>query len=413
MELDTNIKVIEEEFRKGNFKKCETDIVKLLEITKKNKKLLNLLSLTYFQLGKSDEAIEIMSSLINENPLFYEGLVNLGFFNFKLRDLKQAEHYFRKALSINSEQIEAKTGLCNVMLVTNEQGKRDSEIEKLILEVLQKEPLNIPFRQIAGRFYKSKGQWEVAIKFLERVLTKDLIYDLFECIYEVDNQKELIDFINFCNKTYSSDKKLASLTDYACDQSEILNPYNFCPQSLNYIKEYQLFHKARKDSILFSSCLNLKGNEEEAIFKDLDYLSLKYDDQLFKNDEDVDIKEILNNLLIKYINENSDRNINMFDKFPKKCEVILKKVNSKMPFERNYKSWVSGFFLNPKEEKERLDIKFNYLIEGLSKKKKKIRDKSFKLKNNKLLIFPSFVSFEILNKELHYDFYQLNIYEKK
>ena len=196
---------------------------------------------------------------------------------------------------------------------------------------MQKEPLNIPFRQIAGRFYKSKGQWEVAIKFLERVLTKDLIYDLFECIYEVDNQKELIDFINFCNKTYSSDKKLASLTDYACDQNEILNPYNFCPQSLNYIKEYELFHKARKDSILFSSCLNLKGNEEEAIFKDLDYLSLKYDDQLFKNDEDVDIKEILNNLLIKYINENSDRNINMFDKFPKKCEVILKKVNSKMP----------------------------------------------------------------------------------
>ena len=64
-----------------------------------------------------------MSTLINENPLFYEGLVNLGFFNFKLRDLKQAEHYFRKALSINSEQIEAKTGLCNVMLVTNEQGK--------------------------------------------------------------------------------------------------------------------------------------------------------------------------------------------------------------------------------------------------------------------------------------------------
>ena len=37
MELDTNIKVIEEEFRKGNFKKCETDIVKLLEITKKKK----------------------------------------------------------------------------------------------------------------------------------------------------------------------------------------------------------------------------------------------------------------------------------------------------------------------------------------------------------------------------------------
>ena len=45
-------------------------------------------------------------------------------------------------------------------------------------------------------------------------------------------------------------------------------------------------------------------------------------------------------------------------------------------------------------------------------KKKKIREKSFKLSNNKLLIFPSFVSFEIINKEANLDFYQLNIYGK-
>ena len=124
MELDTNIKVIEEDFREGKFIKCESDILKLLEIAKNNKRLLNLLSLTYFQLGKTDDAINIMSDLIDKNPLFYEGLVNLGFFKFKLRELKQAEENFRKALSINNEQIEAKTGLCNVMLLSNEDGKR-------------------------------------------------------------------------------------------------------------------------------------------------------------------------------------------------------------------------------------------------------------------------------------------------
>ena len=102
MELDTNIKVIEENFREGKFINCESDILKLLEIAKNNKRLLNLLSLTYFQLGKTDDAINIMSDLVDKNPLFYEGLVNLGFFKFKLRELKQAEENFRKALSINN-----------------------------------------------------------------------------------------------------------------------------------------------------------------------------------------------------------------------------------------------------------------------------------------------------------------------
>ena len=83
-----------------------------------------------------------------------------------------------------------------------------------------------------------------------------------------------------------------------------------------------------------------------------------------------------------------------------------------MDFERNYVPWISAFFLNPKENKEKLNIKFNYIIDGLSVKKKKIREKSFKLSNNKLLIFPSFVSFEIINKEANLDFYQLNIYGK-
>ena len=412
MELDTNIKVIEEDFREGKFIKCESDILKLLEIAKNNKRLLNLLSLTYFQLGKTDDAINIMSDLIDKNPLFYEGLVNLGFFKFKLRELKQAEENFRKALSINNEQIEAKTGLCNVMLLSNEDGKRNSEIEKLILEVLQKEPLNIPFRQIAGRFYKSQGQWDVAIKFLERVLTNELIYDLFECIYEVNNQKELQDFIKFCNKTYSSDKRMASLTDFACDQNEILNPYNFCPQSLNFIKEYEIFNKNKKDTILFSSDKELKNNEEKIIYNDLNYSALKYDDKLLKENDEIDIKESFNNLVVKYIAENSTRNIDMFDKFPKKCEVGIKKINCDMDFERNYMPWISAFFLNPKENKEKLNIKFNYIIDGLSVKKKKIREKSFKLSNNKLLIFPSFVSFEIINKEANLDFYQLNIYGK-
>ena len=34
MELDTNIKVIEENFREGKFINCESDILKLLEIAK-------------------------------------------------------------------------------------------------------------------------------------------------------------------------------------------------------------------------------------------------------------------------------------------------------------------------------------------------------------------------------------------
>ena len=46
----------------------------------------------------------------------------------------------------------------------------------------------------------------------------------------------------------------------------------------------------------------------------------------------------------------------MFDKFPKKCEVGIKKINSNMDFERNYVPWISAFFLNPKENKEKLNI---------------------------------------------------------
>ncbi len=412
MEVETNIKLIEEEFKNGNYIKCQSDIYKLLEVTKNNRRLRNLLSLTYFQLGKTEEAIEILTDIVEEDPLFYEGLVNLGFFKHRLEEFSQAEDYFIKALACNDEKIEAKTGLCYVLLATNKDGKRDAEIEKMILDVLQKEPLNIPFRQIAGRFYKYKGHWEVAIKFLERVLTDELIYDLFECIYEVDNQKELLEFIKFCNNNYKCDQRMAELTDFACDQNEILNSYDFCPQSLNYIKNYKIFENSSNNSILFSGHKKLNDSKGMIIFDNFQYSSTNYDNEISQKKDEVDINKILESYLVKYINENSEKEIDIIDKWPNTCEVRLKKMQSDNIFKKDYKALLSGFFLDPKAEKSKLNIQFDYLIEGLTNKRKKVRNKKFKLNNNNLIIYPSFINFNILNKDDNFDLYQINIFKK-
>ncbi len=62
-------------------------------------------------LGKFDEAKQLLLDVINDDASIAEAYNSLGYLYFKQQDLKEAENYFIKAIEINPDYTQAKTSL--------------------------------------------------------------------------------------------------------------------------------------------------------------------------------------------------------------------------------------------------------------------------------------------------------------
>ena len=224
--------------------------------------------------------------------------------------------------------------------------------------------------------------------------------------------------------------------DFVSEQLGVLNHYNFCPKSLNYIfkdsiSNYNDENKLFSIADIFSDKnykLIINRNKKNTVTVDeegnnsiLSSFNQSDSKELFEVYNSVDLKKKQNifekffqNLLISYynsqINEKNKMNI-WFSEWPIMSSITIEKRNTDEDFHDivDNGSWASVIMFDLNSSKIKYDFTFDYLVPGLSIKNKKYKIKKFKVKNDDFLIFPSFLSPRIITKESNVNYYLLNI----
>jgi hypothetical protein len=456
MPNDEKQESIKKFFEEKKYDSAEAVLVKLLKDKENDKQLLNALSLAYFHQKKFKKSIKTSEVLVKMHPKFYEGWSNYAHFlsnqeSISIELLESSKECYLKSIEIDNNRTEGMLGLLKILILSNKgvsetlpnlsygseyELSNDKEIKSLLMDILKIDPTNVQVRQMGGLYYKSKCEWDNAIQFLENVVTNETAPVLLECMYEKEDKKEIKKFIDFFLKVKINSARAAKVTDFLSEQLGMLNHYNFCPKSLNYVfndsilnyndenelfsiedifsdKSYELIiNRNKKNTVITDeegnktivSSFNQSGSKELfEVYNSLDLMKKQNTFEIF-----------LQNLLISYYNSqiNEKNKLNTwFSKWPTKSSVTIEKRNTDKDFHDiiDYSSWASIIMFDSNLSKSKYEFTFDYLVPGLSVKNKKYKNKKFKVKSDDFLIFPSFLSPRVITKESNVNYYLLNI----
>jgi type IV pilus assembly protein PilF len=117
---------------------------------------INTLGNTYSSMGQWDKAIETYQKIIDD-PFYgtpHFALSNMGVAYYQKKDYAQAEHYFREALKLKPDFVNALAGLGTMYI---DQGRYDEAVVKLERAV-KKDPGVGKLHFELGRAYRGQGK---------------------------------------------------------------------------------------------------------------------------------------------------------------------------------------------------------------------------------------------------------------
>lgn len=447
-----SLETLQKYFAEKKYSLAESFLINALKSDRDNKQFLNALTLAYFHQKKIKKSIMAAENLTRLYPDFYEGWNNYAYFlshkaDMSIEELELSKECYSKSIKLEDKRTEGRLGLLKILILSNknfsktmpnlaygpqyEVDDNDVKIRSLIKSIIDIEPTNIQALQMGGLYYKSIGEWSNAITFLENVINRDNAGILLECLYEQGITKDINSFVDFFATIKLQSLRVAELTDFIGEQLKILNRYKFCPKSSNYIF---------KDSI-FNYCDENESFSIEDVFSNKNYkpivnmdrkmtipINLSKEKSLFEvhnsfastksqNIFEKVLQNLLNNFYNTQVNEKNNSDI-WFANWPLKSNIIIQKMNSDKDYDAqsnifngaDYNSWVSIIMFDTSlSSNAKFEFVFEHLIGGLSVKNKKYKKKSFTLKSQNFLIFPSFLSPRIITKENNVDYYLVNI----
>ena len=175
IELKQRIEVIMNFF---NAKRYDEVVARVKPLLRKNPNevfLHNLLGLSLNGDGKSEEGIEVLIGVYNDVPMkkalnkFPNNIFilnNIGLINTSINNYKEAEDYYKKALHIKEDFLDACINFCNLKLNLN-QGSKALEILK---KIENKNLKNYVFNFTLGNAYQQTGDFENSIKYFNKCL---------------------------------------------------------------------------------------------------------------------------------------------------------------------------------------------------------------------------------------------------
>ena len=128
----------------------------------------NILALSLANTGKSEEGIDVLNKALkhhNNNIFIFN---NLGLLNSNLDNNKLAKEYFIKALSINSEFVDALVNLANVFLKENKTELAEKNYLKALKFAKNNQHLEI-INNALGLYYQQIGEFKKSIEHLKIV----------------------------------------------------------------------------------------------------------------------------------------------------------------------------------------------------------------------------------------------------
>ena len=212
------IKNIEDSKRKGNYKKTQLNLEKLLKLDPNNKDVKFQLAFYNLANGNIIESENIVNGLLKSYPEDIQLLKFNASQNFNLKNYKRTIEIYKKILDIDKEDIES---FINIAKVFNELKNYD-EIIRYSKKGLKLDENNILLihNLAAGLIYKKK------------------FTEAFECTKKID----LIDGLSTISVSMGNFLKEQLNTDYH---------FNFINSPINYIHEFNIDPDIIKNSNIF------------------------------------------------------------------------------------------------------------------------------------------------------------------
>ena len=157
--------ILQNKFKGGLFEEVINDAKSLLR-KKKHQVLFNIICLSYQNLGKFNDAIDIMEEGLSINSRNVHFLNNIGVSYYKLNNFRKAKYYFVKGLEIEPEYITILNNLGNLNRDLNNTQEAIKNYEKCL-------SLNSKLEQPSFNLalcYESVGKFDQAIKILQGIL---------------------------------------------------------------------------------------------------------------------------------------------------------------------------------------------------------------------------------------------------
>lgn len=121
-------------------------------------------SYSYEAEGKYTEAANELVKIYNEDS--YDINLRLGWLNYKAGSLVESMNYYQKAIALKPYAIEPKFGLTSPASTAGNWN----QVEEQYKQILEIDPMNTLANYYLGLIYYNREQFDVALKYFEKVV---------------------------------------------------------------------------------------------------------------------------------------------------------------------------------------------------------------------------------------------------
>ena len=204
-------------------------LIENLQVEQLNTEIILELARAYVNIQKYEKAIEILKSIENEGKNSVDWNYRMGYSYYYLKDYKNSEKYFLKALELDETEDNIKKALLNVYIELSRQTINESieNQDKAIEYALKSEKYiitnddKIRVNSCLAWVYKEIGDFDTAEKLLKNVINsgRDDIpvnSELGYCLEQLAKFEEALEYYKKAMKLGREDQWIYSRIGYIC-----------------------------------------------------------------------------------------------------------------------------------------------------------------------------------------------------
>lgn len=246
--------------------------------------------------------------------------------------------------------------------------------------------------------YKKAANWFLKSNLFEK--NERYNKNILEVLYKDNNKKKFINHIKKFKKRRVRDFSAYAISNFASNQWNIKNYYQFCDEPMNFIYNENLINKKIISKKFVKSLekviINFSNHTKTPVV--IGYKSLGNLIEI-KNKRILEFKKIIVSRLLNYRKNFSNSQSEMIKNWPKKFGINAWYIKLKKGGEVTshiHHGWISGVFYIKKQSLNTKDLEISYKYKNLPSFKKKYPKINLKTDEGRLILFPSSLPHRVL-----------------
>lgn len=284
----------------GRLEDAVSSYMQALQLNPNYAEAHNNLGISLSGLGKLNQALDSYMKAISIKPSYAEAHCNLGNALQELGRVDEAEKSLKKALELNPSLAAAHGSLGNLLRDSdriseatecytrvvalmpsydayNNLGNNLAKLDRLVeaedsyKQAIKLEPKLPEAHYNLAIMLKTQGQWVEAQKEFELAGGNNAESQSLECLYHNKDYEEFNSKLISISKRSATNIRLAAVSAFVSHQMDKADPYQFCPNPLDFVLRERLDNYDSNPDILISNILReaekLHSNWESATTK--------------------------------------------------------------------------------------------------------------------------------------------------